>query len=594
MKKQNNAFIILYRGFLQVITISPLSGILSLIYKVIEGLFPAYITAISARLFDAVGSYIEGSSDISHVKWLSLLLLLGYGVKQIFLYISSITVNAGVYEKVVNNSKGYLYKKCSEIPLIEYEKAETMDRKNRASECVNREVISQLYMMNITLIMSTISIVSIVAVLSTYSLLFIPISILSVIPYFIVRLIRGKEFYELKKQQVKKERRRDYLWSLFTNKQSIKEMRIMNFGDYISNKWQKVRDEVNDETWKLTKKDSASLLICDFIRILGYALCILVSFILVINNMITVGVFSACIGAFSSVQGQTKSFLIELGNIPEKINYARDYFQFIDSTENDYFYRDNRDKINSIKKIEFKNITFIYPNAENKAINNLNLKINAGEKIALVGENGSGKTTFTKILLGLYRPASGMIQINGCDVLHFNKTDYLNKLSMISQNFVQYHMMLRENVAISNISSVSDDNSIMHALHAADFTFDEPNMNLDSLLGREFGGYEFSGGQWQKLAIARGIFRECELIVMDEPTSAIDPISETAILKKFLEIAHDKTAIIVSHRTGLCTLVDKIAVMKDGQIVEFGSHKDLLKEDGEYARLFNAQRQWYL
>lgn len=208
MKKQNNAFIILYRGFLQVITISPLSGILSLIYKVIEGLFPAYITAISARLFDAVGSYIEGSSDISHVKWLSLLLLLGYGVKQIFLYISSITVNAGVYEKVVNNSKGYLYKKCSEIPLIEYEKAETMDRKNRASECVNREVISQLYMMNITLIMSTISIVSIVAVLSTYSLLFIPISILSVIPYFIVRLIRGKEFYELKKQQVKKERQK--------------------------------------------------------------------------------------------------------------------------------------------------------------------------------------------------------------------------------------------------------------------------------------------------------------------------------------------------------------------------------------------------
>lgn len=117
-------------GFLQVITISPLSGILSLIYKVIEGLFPCiHNSRYQAMSFDAVGSYIEGSSDISHVKWLSLLLLLGYGVKQIFLYISSITVNAGVYEKVVNNSKGYLYKKCSEIPLIEYEKAETMDRK---------------------------------------------------------------------------------------------------------------------------------------------------------------------------------------------------------------------------------------------------------------------------------------------------------------------------------------------------------------------------------------------------------------------------------------------------------------------------------
>ena len=276
-----------------------------------------------------------------------MLLIAGYGIKQIYQYISSITINAGVYEKVSSNSNGFLYKKCAEMPLIEYEDAETMDCKNRASECIKREIISQLYMMNVTMVMSAIGVISVIAVLSSYSLLFIPVSILSVIPYFIVRIVRGKEFYELKKQQVKKERRKDYLWSLFTNKQSIKEMRVMGFGDYISKKWIISRNEVNEETWKLVKKDGLSLFFCDLIRIFGYGLCILLTFILVINKEISVGVFSACIAAFASVQGQTKSFLIELGNIPEKLNYARDYFNFIERTAEIY---DGKKKIDNIKK----------------------------------------------------------------------------------------------------------------------------------------------------------------------------------------------------------------------------------------------------
>jgi ATP-binding cassette subfamily B protein len=591
MKKNHNALVILYRVFLQVMKISPLTGILSLIYNVIEGLFPAYITSISVMLFETVAKYLDDSADISRVRWLGLLLLIGYGVKQIFQYISSITINAGVYEKVSSNSNGYLYKKCAELPLIEYEDAGTMDSKGRAAECVSREIISQLYMMNVTMIMSAVGVVSIIIILSSYSLLFVPISILSVIPYFIVRLIRGKEFYELKKQQIKKERRKNYLWSLFTNKSSIKEMRVMGFGDYVSQKWLTTRNEVNEETWKLVKKDSASLLICDFIRILGYALCIVLAFILVVNKEISIGIFSACIAAFASVQGQTKSFLIELGNIPEKINYAQDYFQFIDRDDEDGTRGERKE---SIHNLSLKNIVFKYPNAQECAVRDLSLTINAGEKIALIGENGSGKTTLTKLLLGLYIPDSGTITVNGNALSQCDREDFLRKFSVISQQFVQYQLTLRENVAMSNITSLTEDSLLKRALTEADLAMDDSNLTLDTILGREFGGVELSGGQWQKIAIARGIFRDCECIIMDEPTSAIDPISETEILKSFLKIAQNKTAVIVSHRTGLCTLVDKIAVMKDGQIVEFGRHEDLLKENGEYAKLFNAQRQWYV
>jgi ABC-type bacteriocin/lantibiotic exporter with double-glycine peptidase domain len=591
MEKNKNSLVILFRVFIQVIKISPLTGTLSLIYKIIEGMFPAFITKISVMLFDNVAKYIDGYVEISRVKWLGLLLLIGYGVKQFFQFVSSITINAGVYEKVTSISSGYLYKKCAELPLIEYENAYTMDCKSRASECVSREIISQLYMSSVSMIMSAIGVISTIVVLSSYSLLFIPISILSVIPYFIARIIRGKEFYELKKQQVKKERKKEYLWSLFISKQSIKEMRVMGFGDYILQQWSTVRNDVNEEIWKLVKKDSFSLLVCDIIRIFGYGLCIWISLILVIRKEITVGIFSSCIAVFASVQEQTKSFLIELGNIPEKISYARDYFQFIDRTEDHCSYGKRTD---GIKRIILRDISFKYPNTKKYAINNLNLAINAGEKIALVGENGSGKSTLIKLMLGVYQPESGEIQINDNALSQCNREDFLKNISLISQQFVQYHMTLRENVAISNITEMYNDDLIRQSLQNAGFFIDGTSINLDMQLGKEFGGVELSGGQWQKLAIARGIFRNCELIFMDEPTSAIDPISETELLKSFLKIAEDKTAIIVSHRTGICTLVDKIAVMKDGQIVEFGTHEDLLKKDGEYAKLFNAQRQWYV
>ena len=454
------------------------------------------------------------------------------------------------------------------------------------------EIVSQLYMMNVTMVMSVMGIISVVAVLSRYSLWFIPISLFSILPYFIVRLLRGKEFYRLKKQQVKKERYKDYLWSLITNKQSVKEMRIMGFGDYIVKQWMYYRDDVNEEMWKLVKKDSLSLLICDFIRILGYGICIAISFALTINDKISVGVFGACITAFASVQNQTKSFLIELGGMPEKINYAKDYFSFIDAEEDGN--KNAFHEVGEIQKIELQEVGFCYPNSDHQALKGVSIQISPGEKIAIIGENGSGKTTLAKLLMGIYKPDTGHVSINGVAIQDLERNSYLKKISLISQSFVRYCMTLRENVAISNLEELPNDSAIRDALSDANFRMEDVSLELDTMLGKEFDGVELSGGQWQKIAIARGIFKESEVIIMDEPTSAIDPIAETEILKAFLEIAKNKTAIIISHRTGLCTLVDKIAVMKEGNLVEYGSHDSLIKEDKEYARMFHAQKQWYV
>lgn len=589
--KQNNPMIIQTRAFMQIIKTTPISGTLSLVYKVVEGLFPAYITSILALLYTAVADYVDGKQEISVVYKLGGLLLLGHIVNQIFQLISSITINAALYEKANNYAQGKLHEKSAELPLIAYENASLMDCKRRAEECANREILSQLFMANINMLISALSVISVIVILASYNLLFLPISILSVIPYFIARILRGREFYSLKRQQTKRERRKNDLWSLLTNKQSIKEMRVMGYNGYIADKWIKVRDEVNEETWALAKKDAYSLLFCEVIRSIGYGLSLVLAFMLVLNGHITVGILGACITAFSSVQGQTKSFLIELGNLPEKINFAKDYFEFLDVDEEN---ETSNQSIEHLQEISCNEVSFRYPNSDTDAVCSLSMNIKQGEKIVIVGENGSGKTTLTKLLLGVYHPSSGDIRINEIPLQKIHRKSFLSKASMVSQNFVTYLLTLRENVAISNTGVMDDDYHIKHALADAGLALPNHTIQLDTQLGTDFGGVELSGGQWQKISIARGVFRDSEMIVLDEPTSALDPMVESDILNNFLTIAQGKTTIIVSHRTGLCTLVDKIAVMSKGELVEFGTHKELMKREGEYSKLFNAQRQWYV
>ena len=615
MKKKDNSWRIylLFRTFRHVIRITPVAGTVTLVQIAVEGLFPAYATYVSALLFSAAERYaVRRDITVSACLWLTVALIVGYGVKELFLFIVSITMNAGVYEKVDAVSNGRLYKKSAHLPLITYENVEMMDRKRRAEDCVRREILSQTFVSGGRLLLNAIGALSVIAVLATYDWIFVPLSLLSVIPYFIIRILRGQQFYRMKQKQAKKERRKAYLWSLFSDKQATKEMRVMGCGSYLAEAWMAVRDDVNEETWTLTKKDAASMAACDLLRITGYGVCILLAFRLTLSGAISVGVFGACISAFASVQGKTRDFFIELGNLPERIGYVGDYFDFLDLPEEKEEANGGSQTRNNAREAEcitesaertavasvspavpflaIRNLSFAYPSSRHNAVDDLTLYIQRGEKIAIIGENGSGKTTLVKLLLGMYEQDSGEILVNGTRLTLENRARYLQTASIISQNFVQYHLTLRENVAISDIEEKENDRRVLEALADAEFegqladsAFD--TQNLDMLLGTDFDGTDLSGGQWQKLAIARGIFRQSQFIVMDEPTSALDPMAEAEILRKFLSVAADKTALIVSHRTGLCTLVDKIVVMAEGRLVEFGTHNDLLAAGGQYARL---------
>lgn len=568
---------------------APISAAVTMLFKIVEGLFPTYVTILSARLFSRAALLLQDAVSVKALYMDVLLLLAGYVCKHVLTYVGAITLNAGVYEKINSRLRVLICEKSARLSMLQYEDPEILDMQKRAERNIRTENMSTLFMTYMYIGIGLCGILSIAAALAAYHWLFLAVCALSVVPFLIIRLLRSGDIYLLRKKQAREERKKQYYWKLLTSKQSVKEMRVMSAGRFWAEKWKTSRDLVNEESWSLTKKDARSMIFCNVLKIVGYGVSILLAWYLIHQESISVGVFGACLIAVSSVQSQMQDVLSKLGGLREKIGYAQDYYAYLDLPEEP----ERSDEIpGAFREIHLEEVCFSYPGASRPAVDHVTLDIRRGEKIALVGENGSGKTTLTRMLLGAYEPDSGSIFINEAAYEVLNKDSLRKHMSLVQQDFVQYQMSLRNNVAMSDISYAADDARIFNALEKAGAGMGD--INLDTVLGTRFGNTELSGGQWQKLAIARGIFRDSELAILDEPTSALDPALEWQVLEKFLRIAEEKTALIVSHRIGICTQVDRILVMKDGRIVEDGSHQELLQRNGEYARLWHTQEQWYV
>ena len=484
-----------------------------------------------------------------------------------------------------------LGEKGARLSLVQYEDAEINNRLKRARDCIQQGRFSDLSLSVFNIFGEVLKVTSTLIVLAAFSPLLAVVSLLSVIPYFIVRAIRGKEFYELKKYQAASERKRDYLYHLFGDKRAVKELRIFGIEAYIEQKLYKTRDKMNRELWEFKKRDIGSFFLCDMLCKSGYVLSIVIAILLLLNNRLEFGVLAAALVAFTSFQMAAKYFLISLGRIPECAAFVKDYYDFIDIGEETR----GEEKFNqNFEKIAVKHVDFSYPNAKRSAISDVSFHIKRKESIAIVGNNGSGKTTLVKLLTGLYKAQKGEIFYGEQNINSLNPKEFYENISIVSQDFIKYEMSLGENVGISDWKKMGDTEKIRELLKKMELPEFSDEDSLEQPLGSEFGGRELSIGQWQKLAIARGMFKKSSMIVLDEPTAALDPIMESNILKMFLQIAKEKTAIIVSHRIGICREVDKIIVMKNGGVAEIGNHKELLERKGEYYQLYKMQQKWYV
>jgi len=587
MRKKLRIYFRMFGIYFKVI---PAAGAVTLVDYTLQGLMPAFTALILARLFDAAGGITRGDAGAPQLLTYGAIYLAVYIASSFWRFIASLVMELG-RDKYQVNYRYEICKKFARLPLIDFENAELKNKHRRAEHGLySGAVISVVPSSFEIIIVGLVGIISVTAVLAQYSLWFLPLCLLSVAPYCVARLVRGNEFYRTVTAQAKKTRKMQYLWGLFTDRRTNKELRTFGADDYVLGEWRKARDETQTEIFEQQRKDAKSFALCDAFRIAGYGACIALALWLTLRGTVSVGVFGACIAAFMSLQTQTMNVLVNSGSLPSHLAFSEDYFEFIDLPD---VQPGGIEYTGLSGEIELRNISFKYPNAEECAIDGISLTIRKGEKIAVLGENGGGKTTLTKLLLGLLPVSDGEVLYDGLDVDSLDKPAFYRTVSAVSQDFVRYTLPLRENIAMSDIERLQDDTAIEAALRDAGLADLLEAKGLDAELGNAYGGSDLSGGQWQKIAIARGLFRPSELIVLDEPTSALDPLIETEILSKFVELAQDKTAVIISHRVGLCRLVDKIAVISGGKLMEFGSHEELMARNGKYTKLYKAQQEWY-
>lgn len=483
-----------------------------------------------------------------------------------------------------------LGEKGTRLSMICYENTETNNMLKRAKNCIEQERFSDLSLSVFNILAEFLKVNGTLLVLAGFHPVLVGISLLSVFPYLIVRLVRGKEFYELKRYQAAGERRRNYLYHLFGDKQAVKELRIFEIEDYIEQKMYAARDNMKQEVWNFKKRDMRSLLICEIFCKSGYLLSIFSTILLLLHQVLDVGMMAAALVAFTSFQTAAKYFLVSLGRIPECAAFVKDYYDFMDMEEAE---KGTEKLCSDFDSIKVKQLSFSYPGRKTLAVSNLSFTIKRNEVVAIVGNNGSGKTTLVKLLTGLYQAQKGQIYYGRQNLRSLDPEEFYKQISFVSQDFIKYELTVRENIGIGDWKQMENTDKIYMLLHQVGLETFISQASVNQLLGNEFGGRELSVGQWQKLAIARGMMKDSSVIFLDEPTAALDPLMETKVLKMFLKIAREKTAIIVSHRIGICKEVDKIIVMKEGKIAEIGNHEKLLAEKGEYYRLYTMQQKWY-
>ena len=316
------------------------------------------------------------------------------------------------------------------------------------------------------------------------------------------------------------------------------------------------------------------------ITVLGYGVVLYLLIDNVVIGAITVGAFAAALNGIGLLFDEMKELVgDDIGENIGSVGAIKNLIDFMELPES--YGADDREESESDKHergiIRLENVSFKYPHSKEYALKGINLEIMHGEKIALVGENGSGKTTLIKILLGLYEPSEGKIHMPG-----------EMQTSAVFQDFKKYEMPLKENIAISNVMKSVDEERIRRICEKTGLVAD-----INTKLGVKFGGIDLSGGQWQRIAIARGLYKKHNLIVLDEPTAAIDPLEESAIYEQFKDIVKYNTAVLVTHRIGSAQIAVRIIVMSRGSIIDSGTHQELLKRCEEYSNMYYAQADLY-
>ena len=485
--------------------------------------------------------------------------------------------------------------KLAKIKYSYFENSDDLDLINRIDGTVGEEAVT-LFDSSLNLISGIIKIVGTFVLLSSYNFLIAIVVVFIAIPILIVSAKYGKLIHDWYEKNSKKRRRLNYLSSIFVDRAVSCEIKEYNHYDYLKAEWKEHFEDLRRKDFKLQVKAWKKVLVSSMLLNLFEYTTYLIMLLPTAGGSITIGTFVGLSKAISSIEGL---ILWEFSSLAvffsRSSKYWNDYNRFLDLTEIQTDIRSVNCSHGLDVSVEFRNVFFRYDNMNKDVLSDVSFIIKPYQLCGLVGINGAGKSTLVKLMLGLYKPTSGDILINNQNTKHMSFDEQVSYFGITYQDFERYNISILDNIVMDSENSDKEvAQKVKSILDLLAFDYEKFPLGIKTILGCSFGkGTDISGGEWQKIAVARMLFTNRACWIMDEPTASLDPMSEVELYKQIKTVFSKKTSLLVTHRLGTTVLCDKIMVLDGGKIVESGTFEELIERGGVYAKMYKEQKQWY-
>jgi ATP-binding cassette, subfamily B, bacterial len=500
-----------------------------------------------------------------------------------------------------NRTSVELMQHAATLDLEQFEDAEIYDKLERA----RRQTVGRigLFTMLLATLQDLITLVSLSIALAVYVPWLLVLLVVAVLPSLLGETHFASLGYSLLYSWTPERRQLDYLRYIGASDISAKELKLFGLSDFLVGRYARLSNEFYEANKALAVRRSVVSTLLSVVGTLGYyAAYGVIIYLTVVGHQsragpFTIGVLTFLAGSFRQSRDLIQRVLLSLAQVFEQSLYLEDLFTFLDIEPSIRRNTGARPVPIPIRTgFVFERVGFRYPGSEHWAVRGLDFSLAPGERVALVGENGAGKTTLVKLLARLYDPTEGRILLDGIDLKEYDIDSLRRNVGVIFQDFVRYDFMLKENIAVGNIGLVDDDPAIRTAAERslADGVAQRLAGQYDQMLGKRFdGGVDLSGGEWQKVALARAYMRDAQLLILDEPTAALDARAEYEVFLRFSELTKGRMAVLISHRFSTVRMADRILVLKGGELVEQGTHEALVALGGLYSELFQLQAAGY-
>ena len=570
----------------------------SIVLLVIQGSLPLVTLYLLKLIIDSVSSIVNSphlAVDFESVGW--LIAALG-GVALVGAIASTLSglVTRAMSQAVSDYMQSLLLQKSIEADLEYFENPKYYDAFHRAQQEANwrpKEILLTLIQIG----QSGVSLLAMVGLLFWFHWSVVLILVMSILPDMFVRLRYADKFFHWQRSCTPDERQAGYLNWVLTRDFYVKEIRLFQLGSTFKGWFDEIRQRLRKERLAIdTQRAYAELVAQSTIVLSIFGVYVFLAY-RTTQGVLTLGDLVMYFQAIQRCVDYLKSLGGNLARFYENSLFLTNLYEFLALQP---IVQEPVQPLSLPRspahEIVFHHVHFRYPNCSSKVLNDVSLTIQPGEHIAFVGENGAGKSTLIKLLCRLYDPTEGHITVDGIDIREFTIEDLRKEFSAVFQDFASYQLTARNNIWVGDIAMSPQSDQIRMAAKqsGADECITQLPFGYDNMMGRWFDeGVELSLGEWQKLAIARAFFRNAPVIILDEPSSALDPKAEFDLFNRFHELTKGRTAILISHRLSTVKMVDRIYVLDNGMIIESGNHDSLIKQDGEYAKLFSIQAHYY-